>query len=421
MEKVNIIGTVLFVLAVLHTFSVGIFHRLANRYPEGSIGENFFHLLGEVEVVFGFWAGLLVLFFVFWLGTEHTVFFMENLNFTEPAFVFVIMAMAATKPVLFLAEQLVNGLSSLVKPSQYGIFKYFIILFFTPILGSFITEPAAMTVAAMLLLDSFLSPDKSRKFKYVTLAVLFVNISIGGTLTHFAAPPVVMVAQSWGWDTQFMLTHFGYKAVLAVLINALIASYALREDLKLVQKRTQGTKQAIPYWLVALHLLFIGLVVFSAHHPIIFIGLFLFFLGLVDVTKEYQSALQLKSALLVAFFLGGLVVLGKFQAWWLEPIITTLGDYPLFISATLLTAVTDNAALTYLGSLVPSLSASAQYFLVAGAVSGGGLTIIANAPNPVGFSILKEVFAEDGLRPALLFKFALLPTLVALIFFAIPG
>ncbi len=47
-----------------------------------------------------------------------------------------------------------------------------------------------------------------------------------------------------------------------------------------------------------------------------------------------------------------------------------------------LTAITDNAALTYPGSLIDSMSVEAKYMLVAGAVTGGGLTVIANAPNP---------------------------------------
>ena len=57
----------------------------------------------------------------------------------------------------------------------------------------------------------------------------------------------------------------------------------------------------------------------------------------------------------------------------------------LFFGAAALTAITDNAALTYLGSLVEDISDQSKYSLVAGAVAGGGLTVIANAPNPAGF------------------------------------
>lgn len=128
---------------------------------------------------------------------------------------------------------------------------------------------------------------------------------------------------------------------------------------------------------------------------------------------RYQAPLILREALLVAFFLGGLVVLGGMQRWWLQPLLLSLSQDGVFVGATLLTAFTDNAALTYLGSLVPNLPASFQYALVAGAVTGGGLTIIANAPNPAGQAILRQYFGEEGIKPLGLLAAALLPTLVA--------
>ena len=113
----------------------------------------------------------------------------------------------------------------------------------------------------------------------------------------------------------------------------------------------------------------------------------------------------------MAFFLGGLVTLGAMQAWWLQWLLIRMSDIALFIGATALTGVTDNAALTYLGSLV-ELTDKSKYALVAGAVAGGGLTVIANAPNPAGFGILKETFGSDGINPVRLFLYALLPTFI---------
>ena len=77
------------------------------------------------------------------------------------------------------------------------------ILMVGPLFGSFITEPAAMTICALLLGAPVLRPaSPAPRLKYATLGLLFVNVSIGGTLTHFAAPPVLMVARPWGWDTR---------------------------------------------------------------------------------------------------------------------------------------------------------------------------------------------------------------------------
>jgi Na+/H+ antiporter NhaD/arsenite permease-like protein len=141
----------------------------------------------------------------------------------------------------------------------------------------------------------------------------------------------------------------------------------------------------------------------------------LLFLGLTDITREYQSDMRIKESLLVAFFLAGIVVFGGFQSWWLRPLIGNLTNTTLFFGSTALTAFTDNAALTYLGSQIPDVTVPFKYALVAGAVAGGGLTVIANAPNPAGFAILRDHFGEDGISPLKLFLGALPPTLIAVV------
>ncbi|MEZ4873213.1 MAG: putative Na+/H+ antiporter, partial [Bdellovibrionales bacterium] len=385
---IQLIGTILFALAVTHTFLVSKFEHMAHKYPEGSVGENVFHFLGEVEAVFGLWAAIFVVFysvihgFVVYDDNHHVVggaiHFLEGLNFTEPAFVFVIMCMAGTKPVIELARNMIVQVGKLLPlPGKMGF--YVATLIVGPLLGSFITEPAAMTVTALILLKEFYSKDMSMKFRYATLGLLFVNVSIGGTLTHFAAPPVLMVASKWGWGMGYMMGHFGYKSAIAVIISTLTIAFLFKKELsgQLEMQKDEGRKT--PLWVTAFHLIFLAMVVFTAHHMVFFLGLFLFFLGFAVVTQEYQELLKLKESLLVGFFLGGLVVLGSQQAWWLQDLLASMGNITLFLGATALTGITDNAALTYLGSLV-ELSDSAKYYLVAGAVAGGGLTVIANAP-----------------------------------------
>jgi hypothetical protein len=257
----------------------------------------------------------------------------------------------------------------------------------------------------------------SRKFKYATLGVLFVNISIGGTLTHFAAPPVLMVAGKWNWGIEFMISHIGWKSVVAILINTNVTAWIFRKELtgKLVIKEKHEAWMKPTWWMTLVSLIFLGLTVYTAHHMVFFLGIFLFFLGFAQVTIEFQDKLKLTESLLVGFFLGGLVTLGSMQAWWISPLLESLGNITLFYGAAGLTAITDNAALTYLGSLVEGLSDPKKYYLVAGAVAGGGLTVIANAPNPAGFGILKHSFGEDGINPMKLFLGALAPTIVALL------
>ena len=170
----------------------------------------------------------------------------------------------------------------------------------------------------------------------------------------------------------------------------------------------------VPFLVVLIHLIFLVLVVLLAHHSTAFMGIFLFFLGFSTAYQKYQNPLILREALLVAFFLAGLVVLGGQQQWWLQPLLMNMDQNAVYFGATALTAVTDNAALTYLGSLVEGLSEEFKVALVAGAVTGGGLTVIANAPNPAGFAILKNRFEEQSIHPLGLLVAALPPTMIAI-------
>ena len=129
---------------------------------------------------------------------------------------FLIMSIAASRPVMVLAQDVMGVLARLGKNSVGA--WWLSILTLGPLLGSFITEPAAMTVSALLLAGKFYDRHPSRTLAYATLGLLFVNVSIGGTLTHFAAPPVLMVAGKWGWDMAYMFLHFGDKAVLSVIV-----------------------------------------------------------------------------------------------------------------------------------------------------------------------------------------------------------
>jgi len=314
-------------------------------------------------------------------------------------------------------------LTSRALPIPRRMALYIVTLIVGPILGSFITEPAAMTVTALLLKENFFDHSMSTRFRYATLGLLFVSISIGGTLTHFAAPPVLMVAAAWKWDTPFMLQVFGWRSSAVIVISTICTAVFFRKELTAAtasnQRLDDSTTKKPKLWLAASHLIFIALTIFHSHHVAFFIPIFLFFLGWCAVTKEYQDELRIRESLLVAFFLGGLVTLGQLQDWWLKPLLANLGSTPLFWGSLTLTAVADNAALTYLGTLVPNLTDEAKYALVAGAVAGGGLTVIANAPNPAGYGLLRETFGEGGINPLALLVGALPYTVLAAAVFLI--
>ena len=541
-EPFNLIATLIFFLAIVHTFMTGRFMAIAHKWEHAHADKiksgaadrdsvhhraELFHFLGEVEAVFGIWAIALVLAIIGFYDWKTMVNYISyKVNYTEPLFVVVVMTLAATRPILRLSEAIIRKIAKLLGGSLTA--QWLTTLTIGPLLGSFITEPAAMTISALVLARILYELEPSQRFKYATLGLLFVNISVGGTLTHFAAPPVLMVASPWKWTTAHMLTHFGWKAELGILLSNAAYFLVFRKELVRLEEKSmlarlkdeiqekylkrmdmdarfqefakaidkeQGTMIAVdqqinkladevrrrlekryipqlvangidedlvrkafrqrferiklrairrtlpallpdeqrgrfndpdwdqrddpvPIWITIVHVFFMAWTILNAHHPELFIPGLLFFLGFAQVTEPFQNRVNLKPALLVGFFLGGLVIHGGVQGWWIEPILGNLSEIPLMLGATVLTAFNDNAAITFLSTLVPDFTDSLKYAVVAGAVAGGGLTIIANAPNPAGVSILKKYFNNE-VSPGGILAGAIVPTAIVWLMFLV--
>ncbi|MGE5344312.1 MAG: putative Na+/H+ antiporter [Acidithiobacillales bacterium] len=426
-EPMNLVATAIFGVAILHTFFAPRFmaasHRLrmrmeAEQGPDAySFRVEVLHFLGEVEAVFGIWAMVLFAAMAVAFG-PHTVnaYVSRSVDFTEAAFVVVIMAVSATRPILAFTEKLLGGLAWLGR--QTPLAWWLATLTVGPLLGSFITEPAAMIICALILGQRLFDLDPSPRLRYGTLGLLFVNVSVGGTLTHFAAPPVLMVASAWNWNLAFMASHFGWKAAAGIVASSVVYALVFRKEFTALAERARTAapaegedREGVPPWVTAVHIATLGLLVWAAHTPPLFIGIFLIFLAFQQATVPHQDPQNLRSPLLVGFFLAGLVIHGTLQQWWISPVLGRLAERPLFFGAMALTAFNDNAAITYLATLVPSFTETLKYAVVAGAVAGGGLTVIANAPNPAGQSALARYFPE-GISPLGLFLGALFPTAV---------
>jgi hypothetical protein len=540
----NLVASVIFLLAIAHTFVASRFARAAyeiRRRHKAKIADGtaslisvshyarLLHFLGEVEVVFGLWAVVLILAIFGFYGPATAVDYVSHkVNYSEAVFIVVIMTLAATRPVLKFAESLMTLIAERLGGSLTA--WWLAIMTLGPLLGSFITEPAAITLSALLLSRKFYALEPSASFKYATLGLLFVNISVGGTMTHFAAPPVLMVAEPWGWDSAHMLSQFGWKAVLGILLSNLIYWFVFRNEFAALRERFQiqhlkegvlvihlqreviereinrlaedvraetGATQklrtliddametirqrlqqqflesianngidmaiateafsqrfneikifrlqrelpqllaqedrapfkdpnwdqredSVPFWVTLVHVAFMAFTIINAHQPVLCIAGLLFFLGFAAVTADYQNYIDLKAPMMVGFFLAGLVTHGGLQGWWIEPVLGSLSDIPLMLTSTVLTAFNDNAAITYLSTLIPGLTDGLKYAMVAGAVTGGGLTVIANAPNPAGQAILKRHF-DDAISPVGLLLGALAPTLLMLSIFIVTG
>lgn len=419
---------VIFALAVIHTLLANHFTALSEKLAKKHPGKVHFwaevlHFFGEVEVIFALWVIPLVMVVTIFFGWKDVVNYLDSRIYVEPFFIVVIMSLSATRPIIQLAEKAVKSIAGLFGGSTRSFWLTLMTL--GPILGSLITEAAAMTITALLLKDKLYLLSPTKRLAYGTLGLMFVNFSVGGVLTNFAAPPALILSRCFGWSIGDFIDFFALKVILGIaLVNALYFFF-LRKDLKALRdsppedKRTR--RKVIPLWVTLVHMGFILWTIVMAHYPPVFLGSYLLFLGFHQATRTYQYTLNLKRPLLVGLFLAGLVIHGGFQGWWIEPLIGNLGYGAMMLTGTVLTAFNENSTVAYLACLLDEISPHIRYALASGLVAGGGLTIIAHAPNPAGQALLSPYFT-GGISPWNLFLAALVPTLIFLaIFFLFPS
>ncbi len=428
----NVFATFIFILAIIHSFFYGEFLYLSHKLKhEGYHAKSFkellvryLHFLSEVEIIFALWLFPIIVGYVYYFGWHEMVEYLDDMayskgRFAEPVFVFVIMCISATRPIVSMAESLIKHVAMFWGNSIKA--WWCCILIIGSLLGSFITEPAAIMICSMLLLHEFFKYEPSNKFKYATLGLLLVVISIGGTMTTFAAPPILMVKHAWHWDFMYMFEHFTWKSIIIVIVSVLVYARFFKSEFERMQKLKDENTSEIkletsPIWLTAIHVSFLVCSIFLMHNTVLIVFLFLMFLGVLKITIPFQDNLKIENPLAVCIFLSSLVIHGSFQEWWIEPILSSLGQSQIFIGSIVLTSFNDNAAITYLATLAPNFPDTSKYLIVAGAVSGGGLTLIANAPNLAGATVLKSHF-NNAISPLYLFLGAIPPTLLATVVF----
>ena len=428
-QPFNLVALILFGLAIIHTFFSHWFTVLSERIrkrnirlkiePVDSFSVEILRFFGEVEVVFGLWVIPLVVVMTYFYSWNTAVHYLEGRSYIEPMFVVVVMAITSTQPVIKLAEDCLRFVAKL--GGQTVKAWWWVILTIGPLSGSLITEPGAMTISALLLAKKYYELKPNPVFSYATLGLLFTNISVGGVFTSFAAPAVLMVSGKWGWDTPYMMAHFGWKAVLGILIANGVYFFIFRKEFSKLEEKKKSLQEMeedhIPFWISLTHVAFLAWIVVHSHHPVIFISSFLLFLGFFQATRPYQHKLRLKPPVLVGFFLAGLIIHGSLQGWWMAPLLSKVSSELLLVLSMFLTSFNDNAEITFLATLIPSFDDAMKYAVLAGAVTGGGLTVIANAPNPLGQAILGKYFYR-GISALRLLAGALFPAVVmALIFY----
>lgn len=436
----HLLALILFIIAIIHTFSTNPIRRFARkielRVPKRgrtsirrAIWIQFLYFFAEVEIVFALWTVPLFVIMAITYDWYTALEYLNTRDFTEPLFVVVIMALTSTRPIVNLAETVLRWIAGCLGGSLSA--WWYTLLTLGPLLGSFITETGAMALCALLLSRQFYAFRPSPKLCYATIGLLFVNVSIGGVLTDFASPAVLVLAHCWHWNTVFMMMNFGWKAIIGIIFsNALYWAYFRKELHDLGRHRAilnnvqtpnpDEPDSPIPFWITAIHVLVIVWIVFISHYPAVFIGSFLFFLGFHQATRHHQYAIRLSRPLLVGLFLAGLVIHGGLQGWWVVPLLQSLTPLGVLGVSILLTGFTDNTGISYLATLVPNWGEAYKYAVFTGVVAGGGLTVIANAPNPAGYVLLGKHF-PDGISPFKLFYAAALPTFILYLIYFLTG
>jgi hypothetical protein len=422
----NIIATIIFACAICHTFFSHRLYLIAKSYEMKrlSYAQKFaieiLRFLSEVEVIFGIWVVPLLAIMAFMLDWQSVLQYLNTLSFTQPLFVSCLLVMASSVPIVHFVEKMLTKVAILNNGSIAA--WWLVILTLGPLMGSLLKETVAITLSVAILCDRFFRYKPSAHLAYATLAILFVNTSIGSLLTNFGSGAIVMIAKEWKWDSYFMFTNFGWKAILAILIINISALRYFRKEFQLLHaqakiKRLSKQKQrnGIPGWVTLITFIFLFWMISQSDQPVIFVGSLLLFLGFYQAAFP-KERLESGPAMMVLFFLSALVIHGTLQYWWVADLLKSFPDKMIFPIGVFLSAFNHNALITYLASHVEGFSDQAKYNLVSGVISGGGLTILGNAPNFAAFAIASSYFTE-GLSPFRLFLYSVPPSFVACIIF----
>ena len=376
------------------------------------------YFLGEVEIIFGLWCIPLFLALTYTHGWLTVTNYVNSRDYGEAIYIIVVLAFASTYPIIRLAEKGLGKLAALGGGSPLA--WWVVLLSVGTLLGALIKETVAMTILAVLIGRHFFVQGPSSKLAYATLALACVNISAAGMLTSFGSSSTYIVAKAWGWDTSYMFAHFGWKALLGIVLANLTYYGFFKEEFKKMAVVKKHHFELVdlpletPLWISWVHILFLIWLIYNGQTPLIAAGSFILFLGFYRATVPYQSYMDLRQPLLVGFFIASLIVMSGLQVWWIVPIIESLTAGSALLVSLAISAVTHNASSTLLYAQIPHLSDTLKYVLFTGTAAAGGLTIMANGPNLIAYSILERFF-NYNVSFVRFFLFALIPTLIVVL------
>lgn len=442
----NLLFTLIFLLAVIHSFVAPLLLKAASKrirrheMPIDPVAggskseipkrtghfskETFFwemvYFFGEIEVVFGLWAIPLLLSMVWFFDWDTPVAYIKSNHYTEAAYLFVSMAIAATYPVIRFVEQVSEKVMGWFEDTP--LTWWMTLLTLGPLFASYLKDTSMMTIVAILLMRHFYIFRPPLKLALATQSLLFVNMGVAGSLTSVASPTALLVSGPWGWDTGFMFFTFGWKAMVGIITVNVVYWFLFRESFAALNRKakTMFLQKVevvdVPFWVTGVHLAFLVWVILTNNEPALYLGAFVLFLGFYQATHPYQIALSLRVPILIAFFVASLELHASLQGWWAEAFLESFKEQVLPFVALVLTTICHNSMVVYLATFVPHLTDRAKEAYFSGAIAASGLTLISSGANLIGYKVLSQAF-DEPIAPSTIFIYSFLPTFIMLAIF----
>lgn len=422
-------ASALFFCAIIHIFLtpwLGRLHRLyqhkkmmfPGRWKQYLLLSECFGFLNKIELVFIVWAVPLFVIFVCCEGYRVAMAYFNSRNYVSSLFIMIMLIFLESRPIECLSERIFSNIAKLGYQSPKC--WWWTIMLFAPLSTFFLKETGAMIIGATLLAKHFYRFYPSSRFGYATLGLLFSNISIGGLLTAFSSRALFIILPSVKWGNEIVIKHFCWKAVLSMLISTTIYYFVFKKEFHSFPRSVVNkavVEDDIPYWVILVHIVLVGLLISTNTIPLFMMAILIFYLGFQRFTIFYQHSINISKTCCVGLFYAGLVIFGELQEWWVLELMHRMSDFGYMLTSYGLSIFLDNALVNYLVHNLPVATDCYLYLVITGCMSAGGLTIISNMPNIVGYLIIKPAFQVPSFSMWRLFISAAVPSVLALLVF----
>lgn len=418
-----------FILSIVHIFMIPVFARLYRNYQNKRIafpedwkrflwlGE-WYRLMSTIELVFLLWSVPLFFWFLYTEGYKGTMAYLNTRNYTFSMFIIVMWLLLGSKPISYAVEHAFAKIANIGRQSPKS--WWLTVMFVAPLSTIFLRETGAIIIATTLLAKYFYDLSPSTRFSYATMGLLFSNVSIGGLLTTSSSRSLSMILRTLRWDNYEVMTHFGWKALLAICLSTTVYYYLFRREFHHFPRKIEHIINAgrkIPIWIICVHIAMAFAAMRFRSAPVLMGGVCIFYVFFHRLTVFYQNKIDFWKVCCLGVFFIGMSFVGGLQEWWILKLVKNSSDFGYMWAAYILSIFLDNVLVNLMMHDLPVVTDCYLYLVVAGCMSAGGLTLIANTPNIVSFATLRPFFQKPSFSFWKLFLASLFPSVLALMLF----